>query len=84
MSKRFCLTVTNLTFQFIFLGIRNGYVPKNESMMQFEWKKLMIMEKQLCGASVNFGRSWEPDPNRLQYIHTVKGMGYKFEYRSEE
>ncbi|MFR5046337.1 hypothetical protein [Mediterraneibacter sp.] len=51
-------------------------------MMQFEWKKLMIMEKQLCGASVNFGRSWEPDPNRLQYIHTVKDVGYKIEYRS--
>ena len=26
----------------------------------------------------------EPDSDRPKYIHTVKGMGYKFEYRSEE
>lgn len=26
----------------------------------------------------------EPDPDKLQYTHTVKGVGYKFEYRSEE
>ena len=26
----------------------------------------------------------EPDPDRLQYIHTVKGVGYKFEYRKNK
>lgn len=62
-----------------------GWVRSKEQIYEAVWTEEVVdYENSVMWCISQLRKKLEPDLDRLQYIHTVKGMGYKFEYRSEE
>ena len=69
----------------VYLARHPGWVRSKEQIYEAVWtEEVMNYENAVMWCISQLRKKLEPDPDRLQYIHTVKGVGYKFEYRSEE
>ena len=69
----------------VYLARHPGWIRSKEQIYEAVWtEEVMNYENAVMWCISQLRKKLEPDPDRLQYIHTVKGMGYKFEYRSEE
>ena len=69
----------------VYLARHPGWVRSKEQIYEAVWTEEVVdYENSVMWCISQLRKKLEPDPGRLQYIHTVKGMGYKFEYRSEE
>ena len=69
----------------VYLARHPGWVRSKEQIYEAVWtEQVMNYENAVMWCISQLRKKLEPDPDRLQYIHTVKGVGYKFEYRSEE
>ena len=69
----------------VYLARHPGWVRSKEQIYEAVWtEEVKNYENAVMWCISQLLKKLEPDPDRLQYIHTVKGMGYKFEYRSEE
>ena len=62
-----------------------GWVRSKEQIYEaVRTEEVVDYENSVMWCISQLRKKLEQDLGRLQYIHTVKGMGYKFEYRSEE
>ena len=69
----------------VYLARHPGWVRSKEQIYEAVWtEEVENYENAVMWCISQLRKKLKPDPGRLQYIHTVKGMGYKFEYRSEE
>ena len=69
----------------VYLAKHPGWVRSKEQIYEAVWtEEVADYENAVMWCISQLRKKLEPDPDRLQYIHTVKGMWYKFEYRSEE
>ena len=69
----------------VYLARHPGWVRSKEQIYEAVWtEEVADYENAVMWCISRLRKKLETDPDRLQYIHTVKGMGYKFEYRSEE
>ena len=69
----------------VYLARHPGWVRSKEQIYEAVWtEEVENYENAVMWCISQLRKKLEPDPGRLQYIHTVKGVGYKFEYRSEE
>ena len=69
----------------VYLVRHPGWIRSKEQIYEAVWtEEVENYENAVMWCISQLRKKLEPDPDRLQYIHTVKGMGYKFEYRSEE
>ena len=65
----------------VYLARHPGWVRSKEQIYEAVWtEEVMNYENAVMWCISQLRKKLEPDPDRLQYIHTVKGMGYKFEY----
>lgn len=69
----------------VYLARHPGWVRSKEQIYEAVWtEEVENYENAVMWCISQLRKKLELDPDRLQYIHTVKGVGYKFEYRSEE
>ena len=69
----------------VYLARHPGWIRSKEQIYEAVWtEEVMNYENAVMWCISQLRKKLEQDLGRLQYIHTVKGMGYKFEYRSEE
>ena len=69
----------------VYLARHPGWVRSKEQIYEAVWtEEVMNYENAVMWCISQLRKKLEPDPGRLQYIHTVKGMGYKFEYRKNK
>jgi DNA-binding response OmpR family regulator len=69
----------------VYLARHPGWVRSKEQIYEAVWTEEVVdYENSVMWCISQLRKKLEQDLGRLQYIHTVKGMGYKFEYRSEE
>ena len=69
----------------VYLARHPGWVQSKEQIYEAVWtEEVADYENAVMWCISQLRKKLEPDPDRLQYIHTVKGVGYKFENRSEE
>ena len=69
----------------VYLARHPGWVCSKEQIYEAVWTEEVVdYENSVMWCISQLRKKLEQDLGRLQYIHTVKGMGYKFEYRSEE
>ena len=69
----------------VYLARHPGWVRSKEQIYEAVWtEEVMNYENAVMWCISQLRKKLEPDPDRLQYIHTVKGMGYKFEYRKNK
>ena len=69
----------------VYLAKHPGWVRSKEQIYEAVWtEEVENYENSVMWCISQLRKKLEPDPDRLQYIHTVKGVGYKFENRSEE
>ena len=69
----------------VYLARHPGWVRSKEQIYEAVWtEEVENYENAVMWCISRLRKKLEPDPDRRQYIHTVKGVGYKFEYRSEE
>ena len=65
----------------VYLARHPRWVRSKEQIYEAVWtKEVADYENVVMWCISQLRKKLEPDPDRLQYIHTVKGMGYKFEY----
>ena len=65
----------------VYLARHLGWVRSKEQIYEAVWtEEVMNYENAVMWCISQLRKKLEPDPDRLQYIHTVKGRGYKFEY----
>lgn len=65
----------------VFLARHPGWVRSKEQIYETVWtEEVEDYENAVMWCISRLRKKLEPDPDRLQYIHTVKGEGYKFEY----
>ena len=67
----------------VYLARHPGWVRSKEQIYEAVWtEEVMDYENAVmwCISQLRKKLEPDPDPDRLQYIHTVKGVGYKFEY----
>ena len=65
----------------VYLARHPGWVRSKEQIYEAVWtEEVEDYENAVMWCISRLRKKLEPDPDRLQYIHTVKGMGYKFEY----
>ncbi len=65
----------------VYLARHPGWVRSKEQIYEAVWtEEVMDYENAVMWCISQLRKKLEPDPDRLQYIHTVKGVGYKFEY----
>ena len=65
----------------VYLARHPGWVRSKEQIYEAVWtEEVENYENAVMWCISQLRKKLEPDPDRLQYIHTVKGMGYKFEY----
>ena len=66
----------------VYLARHPGWVRSKEQIYEAVWtEEVENYENAVMWCISQLRKKLEPDPDRLQYIHTVKGVGYKFEYR---
>ena len=69
----------------VYLSRHPGWVRSKEQIYEAVWtEEVADYENAVMWCISQLRKKLEPDPDRLQYIHTVKGMGYKFEYRKNK
>lgn len=69
----------------VYLARHTGWIRSKEQIYEAVWtEEVMNYENAVMWCISQLRKKLEPDPDRLQYIHTVKGMGYKFEYRKNK
>lgn len=69
----------------VYLARHPGWVRSKEQIYEAVWtEEVADYENAVMWCISRLRKKLETDSDRLQYIHTVKGVGYKFEYRSEE
>ena len=69
----------------VYLAGHPGWVRSKEQIYEAVWREEVAdYENAVMWCISQLRKKLEPDPDRLQYIHTVKGMGYKFEYRKNK
>ena len=69
----------------VYLARHPGWVRSKEQIYEAVWtEKVADYENAVMWCVSRLRKKLEPDSDRLQYIRTVRGVGYKFEYRSEE
>ena len=69
----------------VYLASHPGWVRSKAQIYETVWtEEVENYENAVMWCISQLRKKLEPDPDRLQYIHTVKGVGYKFEYCSEE
>lgn len=69
----------------VFLARHPGWVRSKEQIYETVWtEEVEDYENAVMWCISRLRKKLEPDPDRLQYIHTVRGVGYKFEYRENK
>ena len=69
----------------VYLARHPGWVRSKEQIYEAVWTEEVVdYENSVMWCISQLRKKLEPDPDRLQYIHTVKGVGYKFEYRKNK
>ena len=69
----------------VYLARHPGWVRSKEQIYEAVWtEEVENYENAVMWCISRLRKKLESDPDRLQYIHTVKGVGYKFEYRKNE
>ena len=69
----------------VYLARHPGWVRSKEQIYEAVWiEEVENYENAVMWCISRLRKKLEPDPDRLQYIHTVKGVGYKFEYRKNK
>ena len=69
----------------VYLARHPGWIRSKEQIYEAVWtEEVMNYENAVMWCISQLRKKLEPDPDRLQYIHTVKGVGYKFEYRKNK
>lgn len=65
----------------VYLARHPSWVRSKEQIYEAVWaEEVEDYENAVMWCISRLRKKLEPDPDRLQYIHTVKGVGYKFEY----
>ena len=65
----------------VYLARHPGWVRSKAQIYEAVWtEEVEDYENAVMWCISRLRKKLEPDPDRLQYIHTVKGVGYKFEY----
>ena len=65
----------------VYLAKHPGWVRSKEQIYEAVWtEEVADYVNAVMWCISQLRKKLEPDPDRLQYIHTVKGVGYKFEY----
>ena len=65
----------------VYLASHPGWVRSKAQIYEAVWtEEVEDYENAVMWCISRLRKKLEPDPDRLQYIHTVKGVGYKFEY----
>ena len=66
----------------VYLARHPGWIRSKKQIYEAVWtEEVENYENAVMWCISQLRKKLEPDPGRLQYIHTVKGVGYKFEYR---
>lgn len=69
----------------VYLARHPGWIRSKEQIYETVWtEEVENYENAVMWCISQLRKKLEPDPDRLQYIHTVKGVGYKFEYRKNK
>ena len=69
----------------VYLARHPGWIRSKEQIYEAVWtEEVENYENAVMWCISQLRKKLEPDPDRLQYIHTVKGVGYKFEYRKNK
>jgi len=69
----------------VYLASHPGWIRSKEQIYEAVWtEEVENYENAVMWCISRLRKKLEPDPDRLQYIHTVKGMGYRFEYRKNK
>lgn len=65
----------------VYLARHPGWIRSKEQIYEAVWtEEVENYENAVMWCISQLRKRLEPDPDRLQYVHTVKGVGYKFEY----
>ena len=65
----------------VYMARHPGWIRSKEQIYEAVWtEEVMDYENAVMWCISQLRKKLEPDPDRLQYIHTVKGVGYKFKY----
>ena len=65
----------------VYLVRHPGWIRSKEQIYETVWtEEVENYENAVMWCISQLRKKLEPDPDRLQYVHTVKGVGYKFEY----
>lgn len=65
----------------VYLAKHPGWIRSKEQIYEAVWtEEVENYENAVMWCISQLRKKLEPDPDRLQYVHTVKGVGYKFEY----
>ena len=69
----------------VYLARHPSWIRSKEQIYEAVWtEEVENYENAVMWCISQLRKKLEPDPGRLQYIHTVKGIGYKFEYRKNK
>lgn len=69
----------------VYLARHPGWIRSKEQIYEAVWtEEVENYENAVMWCISQLRKKIELDSERLQYIHTIKGMGYKFEYHSAE
>ena len=69
----------------VYLARHPGWVRSKEQIYEAVWTEEVVdYENSVMWCISQLRKKLEQDLGRLQYIHTVKGVGYKFEYRKNK
>ena len=65
----------------VYLARHPGWIRSKAQIYEAVWTaEVADYENAVMWCISQLRKKLEQDPDRLQYIHTVKGVGYKFEY----
>lgn len=69
----------------VYLARHPSWIRSKKQIYEAVWtEEVENYENAVMWCISQLRKKLEPDPGRLQYIHTVKGVGYKFEYRKNK
>lgn len=69
----------------VYMARHPGWIRSKEQIYEAVWtEEVENYENAVMWCISQLRKKLEPDPDRLQYIHTIKGVGYKFEYRKNK
>lgn len=69
----------------VYLASHPGWIRSKEQIYEAVWtEEVENYENAVMWCISRLRKKLGSDPDRLQYIHTVRGMGYRFEYRKNK